>query len=164
MDNTCGNEDSNDPINSYIKNCKLDIDNVPIDIIRKSASLYDHRIEDDYIYGVKLVSKNYKHMFAKESDPSYEKDGVYHYDDASNEGSKFNNCCYPHKWGVHGAGLWAFPCVEKSVAFDEKQTLCVPILVRFPLKSTIVLGNYAIKGKIMEVVSLDRNDVEKYLK
>lgn len=164
MEKNCSSEDPNDPINYYIKKCEIDIDNVPVEIIRKSASLYNHRIEGDYIYGVKLVSKSYTHIFANDKTPSYEVGKIYYYEDADSQFSRFNNFCCAHKNGAHGAGLWANPCFEKSITINDKQILCVPILVRFPLQSTIVLGNYAIKGKIMEVVSYERLEIERYLK
>lgn len=164
MENNCSSSDLDDPINCYIQNCTIDIDKVPVEIIRKSASLYNHRIEGDYIYGVKLVSKSYTHMFANEETPPYEVDKIYYYEDSDRECSKINNFCYTHKNGAHGAGLWANPCFEKSITINNKETLCVPILVRFPLQSTIVLGDYAIKGKIMEIVSIEQHDIEKYLK
>lgn len=164
MQKNCSSSDPNDPINCYVQNCELDIDKVPIEIIRKSASLYNHRIEGDYIYGVKLVSNTYTHMFANEKTHPYEVGKIYYYEDTNSEFSKFYNFCYTHKMGAHGAGLWAYPCHEKSIIINKKQTLHVPILVRFPLQSTLVLGNYAIKGKVMEVVSHDKIDVEKYIK
>lgn len=164
MEKNCSSEDPNDPINYYIQNCEIDIDNVPVEIIRKSASLYNHRIEGDYIYGVKLVSKNYTHMFANDKTPPYEVGKIYYYEESDSEDKKINNFCCAHKNGAHGAGLWAYPCFEKSITINNKQTLNVLILVKFPLQSTIVLGKYAIKGKIMEVVSYERLEIERYLK
>lgn len=163
MQKNCSSEDLNDPINYYIQNCKIDIDNVPVEIIKKLALLYNHRIEGNYIYGVKLVSKNYTHMFANDNTPPYEVGKIYYYEDTDSEFSKFNNFCCTHKCGAHGAGLWANPCFEKSITIGNN-TLHIPILVKFPLQSTIVLGNYAIKGKIMEVVSYERFEIERYLK
>lgn len=164
MQKNCSSENPIDPINPYIKDCTIDIENVPIEIIRESVSLYNHRIEEDYIYGVKLVSKKFTHMFADDKTPPYEVGKIYYYEDCDREGSKFNNFCCEHKNGTHGAGLWANPCFEKSITIYDTNTLNIPILVKFPLQSTIVLGTYAIKGKIMEVVSIDKLDVEKYLK
>jgi len=163
MQNNCSSEESNDPINDYIKNCKIDIETVPIEIIRESALLYNHRIEGDYIYGVKLLSKNFTDTLTNDKTPPYEVGKTYYYDEADSELSKFNNCCYAHKIGAHGAGLWASPCFEKSVVINKRGKFNIPILVRFPLQSTIVLGNYAIKGKIMEVVSIKKYDVKNYL-
>lgn len=162
--NCCASQNPNDPINQYIKDHRIDIEDVPIDILRQSISLYNQRVENDYVYGVKLVSKDYKHMFGIETTPPYEVGKTYHYDEGVLKDSKFDWFCYTHKEGTHTAGLWASPCIEKSIEICEYQTLNVPILVRFPLQTTIILGNSDIKGKVMEVVSIDRKDVEQYLK
>lgn len=159
----CRSEDNNDPINRYIVKCVIDIESVPIDVIRDSANLYGHRVESDYIYGVKLVSQDAKHMFASATTEPYEVDKTYTYEDSDKTLSKFHNFCNEHRNGAHGAGLWAYPCFANSIKINNRHDLCVPILVKFPLQTTIVLGTYAIKGKYMTVVSTDRNDVDEYL-
>ena len=159
----CGSEDDNDPINPYVKDCKVNVEYVPLEILRQSALLYGHRIEGNYIYGVKQVSEEYKHMFASDSDPPYEVGKTYYYED-SDEWAKFHTFCRPHKIGIHGAGLWASPCFPNHIQIYPNNTLHIPILVRFPLQTTLVMGKNSIKGKIMEIVSFDTKDVEQYIK
>jgi hypothetical protein len=46
---------------------------------------------------------------------------------------------------------------------NKHACLCVPILVKYPIQTTIPIGT-TLKGKIMEVVSTNIDDVDKYSK
>jgi hypothetical protein len=63
----------NEPLFPYLVGTQIDIENVPLGVIKLEMKNYGHYIVENYVYGIKFVTKDFKHMFATDDDPPYEK-------------------------------------------------------------------------------------------
>ena len=146
-----------DPLEAYVKNNALNIDEVPFEVMKSAFIHFGHRVEDDFVYGVKLVSLQNQDMFKANT---YEVGKVYEYEESDDTNSAFDQ--YDGPCGVHSAGIWSHGAIPKHVKIYPNVTLCKPILVRYKITEAMPIGT-TIKGKRVEIVSHDYEDVKEYL-
>ena len=144
----------------YVNEHTIDIDKIPKSEKIKALEHIGHKIIGDYVYGVKLVSKEYQDMFEVNT---YKVGTIVKFDDSDEEFSKFNYVCHPIMVNAHTAGLWSCGCFPNSIKLDPTVTLCVPILVRYPIDEVISTPS-DLKGRIIECVSINEKDTAMYIK
>ena len=169
-------------LSEYIVDHRIEVENVPLEYLKNAFKLDNHLIIDDYVYGLKFVTEDSKHIFTNENynvidylpDYKYEKGKIYHYIESPIERYKFNVCCikyllmathfYPDNY-IYSAGLWSFRCCNETLSLKKlPEFMNKIILVRYPIQTSYPINKNHIKGKIMEVVSEDLNYIKKFIK
>lgn len=134
-------------------NYHINIDKLPRNVMVEALKSLGHKIVENYVYGVKMVSQKNQDMFGANT---LEVGKTYEYDEGESEHSKFN------LYADHTAGLWSFGCIKNSISKmqnpDQKY-----ILVKYPIEDVMPIHDF-LKGRKMTVVSMDPNDVSIYMK
>ena len=146
------------PLEKYIyDDIYINIDEIPKDVIRNAFIYFGHKVDDDFVYGIKMVTTDYKDMYGINT---YVSGKEYEYiDDLSDEGElkRFNSfSVYRSYVGIYsgGAGLWSSRYHRDTLDIineNKKTRLCIPIIVKYPIQEAIP-EFYSIKGRKMIVV------------
>lgn len=130
----------------------VDIDNLPRQVILDACKEGKHLVIDEYVYGLKMVTKECQDMFGVNT---YEKEKTYIMEDSDQEDNKFACVFIDPCVGIHTAGLWSFRCdiemLERELEMQKNTAQCRPIIVRYKITDVLPIREQ-LKGRVMEVV------------
>ena len=126
----------------------------------------NHRIKDDYVYGVKFVSDDGYDMFGANQWRLGSKHRYQEADKKNNASRLFSHMvANPATGHLATVGIWSFSCFPRNIKMNENSstsTLRVPILIRYPIGDVLPVGNH-LKGRVAECVSTEWEDVKEYI-
>lgn len=162
----------------YIAKHNLDIDKVPVEVLREAFASEGHVVKDDYVYGIKWVDDNGSHMFTAKHlgytprivpQYCYEVGKEYEYVDGYHPRTKvprFHTFCNGDMSEVHSVGLWAWRCTLAKLdraSLVLPSVLVKPILVKFRVTDAFPMHMEHIKGRRMNVVAMDLDEIRSFI-